>query len=173
MALERLQWSNPKDPGADSQQDALCECWGLQNNTCRTEKQSLDESGNKIRNKQMSYFQFLKGKEVKSNNRGLFSAWSFHISNKTKWSWRCLWTKFWGEAVKRRLNVFLELLQIHVGITCIMAGYWRIIQLWEFSVHVLKRLYLNMQFIEGLANLWKYKLEKLPSELYQSPWYLP
>lgn len=49
--------------------------------------------------------------------------------------------------------MLLELQQSYVGITCFMAGYWRIIQLWEFSVHVLKRLYLNMQFIEGLANL--------------------
>lgn len=30
---------------------------------------------------------------------------------------------FWAEAVERRVNVFLELLQIYVGITCIMTGY--------------------------------------------------
>lgn len=45
---------------------------------------------------------------------------------------------------------------------CLYCGWWKI------SVQILEVLYLNMQFIEGLSNLKKYKLEKFYSEIFQS-----
>lgn len=111
----------------------------------RTGEQSSDEAGNRIRNKQVRYFWYQKCEEQQYRCEfPLPSAFSFQVSNIPKSGVEDIFGLTetilgGGNRRKERKWVLLELLQNYAGIAYIMAGYWRIIQLWEISVHILKQ----------------------------------